>query len=62
MAKTSAIQRNLKRIKLAKKFRKKRENVLTKIQIRFDSSIKNVIKMPDTKNWVRRRKFCFGGK
>ena len=27
MAKTSSIQRNLKRIKLAKKFRKKRENL-----------------------------------
>ena len=33
---------------------------LTKIQIRFDSSIKNIIVMPDNKNWVRGRKNYFG--
>jgi len=64
MAKTSAIQRNLKRIKLAKKFLKKRENLKKIIknkklplEERFAAQLK-LAKVPRNSSKVRIRNRC----
>ena len=64
MAKTSAIQRNLKRIKLAKKFFKKRQNLKKIInnkklplEERFKAQLK-LAKMPRNSARVRIRNRC----
>ena len=64
MAKTSAIQRNLKRIKLANKFSKKRENLKKIIQNkklpleeRFEAQLK-LAKIPRNSAKVRIRNRC----
>ena len=64
MAKTSAIQRNLKRIKLAKKFLKKRENLKKIIknkklplEERFAAQLK-LAKIPRNSAKVRIRNRC----
>ena len=64
MAKTSAIQRNLKRIKLAKKFRKKRENLKVIInnkklplEERFAAQLK-LAKIPRNSSRTRIRNRC----
>ena len=64
MAKTSAIQRNLKRIKLVKKFLKKRENLKKIIknkklplEERFAAQLK-LAKLPRNSSKVRIRNRC----
>ena len=64
MAKTSAIQRNLKRIKLAKKFLKKREslkkiikNKKLPLEERFAAQLK-LAKIPRNSSKVRIRNRC----
>ena len=64
MAKTSSIQRNLKRIKLVKKFLKKREtlkkiikNKKLPIEERFDAQLK-LAKIPRNSAKVRIRNRC----
>ena len=64
MAKTSAIQRNLKRIRLAKKFHKKRENLKKIIknkklplEERFAAQLK-LAKIPRNSSKVRIRNRC----
>ena len=64
MAKTSSIQRNLKRIKLAKKFLKKRENLKKIIknkklplEERFAAQLK-LAKIPRNSSKVRIRNRC----
>ena len=64
MAKTSAIQRNLKRIKLVKKFLKKRESLKKIIkdkklplEKRFDAQLK-LAKIPRNSSKVRIRNRC----
>ena len=64
MAKTSAIQRNLKRIKLAKKFLKKRENLKKIInnkklplEERFKAQLK-LAKIPRNSARIRIRNRC----
>jgi len=64
MAKTSAIQRNLKRIKLSKKFSKKRENLKKIIKNkklplteRFEAQLK-LAKLPRNSAKVRIRNRC----
>ena len=64
MAKTSAIQRNLKRIKLVKKFLKKRESLKKLIKNkklpldeRFDAQLK-LAKLPRNSSKVRIRNRC----
>ena len=64
MAKTSSIQRNLKRIKLAKKFLKKRENLKKIIynkklplKERFDAQLK-LAKIPRNSSKTRIRNRC----
>ena len=64
MAKTSSIQRNLKRIKLAKRFQKKRENLKTIINNkklpldeRFAAQLK-LAKIPRNSSKIRIRNRC----
>ena len=64
MAKTSAIQRNLKRIRLAKKFRKKREhlkkiinNRKLPLEERFAAQLK-FAKIPRNSSKIRIRNRC----
>jgi len=64
MAKTSAIQRNLKRIKLSKKFLKKRENLKKIIKNkklplaeRFEAQLK-IAKLPRNSSKTRVRNRC----
>ena len=64
MAKTSAIQRNLKRIKLAKKFLKKREelkkiikNRKLPLEERFKAQLK-LSKLPKNSSRIRIRNRC----